>query len=314
MLRRALVCSLALSLGTASIAVAQVKLEYKHKEGRASGFTSTVKAQQVLTLGGMSIESTSEQVTSGTSKVGKRAADGTLPIAQTIDAMRIQIEAGGMTFTFDSADPNAKPALPQLAFVSDIIKALVGKQLTVVLDDKNQVKAVDGADKIADAAKDLDPMAQELLKPEQVADRYKQQFEKSQGNLPQILVREGETWEHTDEEPIGNGQTLTFRRRYEYKGTVEKNGRTLDKIAITALDVNYKMDPEAKSPLKPTKSELKIESSEGHMLFDRDAGELVERKEVDRIKGTIDFKANDQEIPGKLDLTYETVATRQNAK
>lgn len=314
MFRTALLGWLVLTLGAATAARAQVKLEYKYKEGRSSKFTSTAKAKQVLTLGDNNIETTSEQVTSGTSKAGRRAADGTLPIGQTIDAMRIEIEVGGMTLTFDSAQPEAKPAIPQLAFINDVIKALVGKELTVVLDQKGEVKAVEGTEKITEASKDLDPMAQEILKAALVAERSKRHYEKSQGNLPQILVREGETWERSEADDIGSGQTLTFRRRYEYKGTVDKDGRTLDKIGITALDVTYQMDPESKSPLKAGKSALKVESSEGEMLFDREAGQMVERKEVDHIKGTIDFTYEDKNVPGKLDLTYETGSTRTPAK
>lgn len=311
---RVLVSSVALSLGVASVATAQVKLEYKYNEGRAAKFTANVKAKQVLSLNGMDIETTSEQVVSGTTKAGRRAADGTLPIVQTVDAMRIEIEAGGMTLTFDSAEPDAKPALPQLAFINDIIKALIGKEITIVLDAKNQVKSIEGIEKISEASKDLDPAAQEALKAPALVERSKRQFEKAHGNLPEILVREGESWERTEDDDIGSGQTLTFRRRYEYKGTVEKAGRTLDKIAITTLDVAYKMDPDSASPLKAEKSELTVESSQGHVLFDREEGQMVERTEVDRIKGTIDFKAGDKALPAQLDLTYETIATRQPAK
>jgi hypothetical protein len=314
MLRRAWVCALAVGLATASAASAQVKLEYKNKEGRTTAFTSTIKAKQVLSLAGMDIETASEQVTSGLLKTGRRAADGSLPITQTIDAMRIQIDAGGMTLTFDSADLNAKPPLPQLAFINDIIKALIGKEFKLVLDEKGQVTTVEGADKVVEAARDLDPMAREHLNEAQLTDRYKRQYEKARGNLPSILVREGETWEHTEEDPIGNGQTLTFRRKYEYKGTVQKDGRTLDRIAIIALSVAYATDPQTQSPLKATKSDLKVESSDGEMLFDREEGMVIERKEVDRIKGAIDFEANGQALPGKLDLTYESAGVNREKR
>ena len=116
--------------------------------------------------------------------------------------------------------------------------------------------------------------------------------------------------------PAGGWRVLPDNglRFYSDPFPVEKDGRKVDKIGITALDVTYKMDPDAKSPLKAVKSDLKIESSKGEMLFDRELGAVIERHDVNRIKGTIDFKANDQDVPGKLDLTYETGMTREKGK
>lgn len=314
MLRRALVCTIALSLGAASSAMAQVKLEYKFPEGRSATLKETVKAKQVLTLAGMDIETNSERLTSATSSIGKRDADGTLRIGTKIDLIKGQFEIMGMVFPFDTSDPNVKIDNPELSFIGDLLKALTGKEVTIVLDGKNKVKAVEGTDKITEAAKGYGPKVEENLKDAKIVERYQQDFEQEHANLPDILVREGETWEQTEQDSLGDGQTLTFRRRYEYLGTVEKNGRKLDKIGIKALDVTYKMDDNAKSPLKALKSELKVESSDGQMLFDREGGATIERNEVSRIKGTIDFKINEQEIPGKLDLTYETGFVVEAAK
>jgi len=287
-------------------AFAQVKLEYKFNEGRGTKTKVTSKVQQTLTLAGMDIETSADEVVAAHSSIGKRADDGSLPIHSTVDSIRAQFTIQGQTYSYDTTDPNAKIELPQLAFVGDVLKALAGSSYTVVLDKANKVKAVEGGEKILEKAKDLDPMALETLKDRMEVDRIRREFEKSHANLPTILVREGEPWEQTETDDIGSGQTLTFRRRYEYKGTVQRDGKTLDRIAITALDVKYAMDPDSKSPLKVTRSDLSVDSSKGEMLFDRGEGEVVERKGVTRIKGDMDFKANDMDLPGKLDLTLDT--------
>ena len=305
MIRR-IVLTAALCVALSSSALAQVKLEYKFREGRNVTSQTTTKIKQTLTLAGTNIETAADQVVTGTTVAGKRAADGTLPIVDKVDQMRFHLEIMGMPIDFDTADPNAKIALPQLAFIGDVCKALIGLEFTLVLDEKNKVKEVGGIDKALEKTKDLDPMAQEMLKDRLTAEHIQRDFEKSHGNLPTILVREGEPWEQTEVDDIGSGQTLTFRRKYEYKGTVDHEGKKLDKITITALDVKYAMDPDTKSPLKVTKSDLKVESSQGEMLFDREEGVVVKRTSVTHIKGDMDFKIGEMDLPGKLDLTLDT--------
>ena len=47
----------------------------------------------------------------------------------------------------------------------------------------------------------------------------------------QSSVKKGETWERFSEMNLGSGQTMSFRTRYEYEGTIEKEAEnTLTKI------------------------------------------------------------------------------------
>src|SRR5262249_29905079 len=124
--------------------------------------------------------------------------------------------------------------------------------------------------------------------------------------LPDVLARPGEPWERTEILEIGGGQTLTFHKKYEYVGTEKKGDKTLDKLSSKALEVTYKQDPAANTPLKAIKSNLKVDSSEGAILFDREEGYVVSSKGKTRIKGDITFSANGMEIGGTLDLRLET--------
>ena len=72
------------------------------------------------------------------------------------------------------------------------------------------------------------------------------------------------------------------------------------------IEVTYKQDPDANTPLKAVKSNLKVESSEGTILFDREEGHVVSRKDKMRIKGDMTFSARGTELPGALDLRIET--------
>ena len=143
------------------------------------------------------------------------------------------------------------------------------------------------------------------------SDKLKKEFEQSHRNLPDVLARPGESWERTETVDVGGGQTLTFRKKYEYAGTEKKGDKTLDKITSKAIEVKYSMDPNAESPLKVTKSDLKVESSDGTILFDREAGCIVEAKGKTHIKGSMTFSIQGQELPGELDLTLDTTTQLQ---
>ena len=62
-----------------------------------------------------------------------------------------------------------------------------------------------------------------------------------------------------------------------------------------------------------TKSDLKVESSDGQLLFDREAGAMIERSDKTRIKGDMTLNVNGNDIPITLDLTLEA-KTETNAK
>jgi hypothetical protein len=295
--------------------MAQVKLELKHPEGSKATYKKTTKLHQVLTINGMEIPTDTDSVATTTEEVGKRTAEGKLPITETTAALKAQIDLpGGMNVTFDSANPDAdKPDNPALASLQGIFKALVGTSYTVVLDKDGKVAAIEGAEKVLDKAGDLDPMVLEQLKARFSAEKLKKEREQEHNVFPDILVRTGEPWERTEVMDIGGGQTFTFKKRYEYQGTTEQGGKALDKISAKNTDVTYAMEANAANPAKVNKSDLKIASSDGEILFDRQAGKVVKRQTKTRITGDMTLEINGMEFPTKLDLTIETKTELQPA-
>jgi hypothetical protein len=312
MTRRAFLPALVLLAFAAQSARAQVKLEYKFLEGTKSSHKTTSKVHQVLSIMGMDVETEAEESVVTSTSVGKRNADGTLPVAQKIESLKSQLSLpGGINVSFDSANPDAKIDNAQVAFLGDVYRAMLGVGYTVVLDDKNKVKFVEGTETFAAKVDALEGTAALVLKGRLSAEKIKKAFEQEHANLPDVLARKGEPWELTQTSDIGGGQTLTFGKRYEYLGTVDKDNKTLDKIGVRALTVKYEMDPNSPSPLKVTKSDLKIESSDGTFLFDREQGQIVDSKEVTRIKGNLTLSANGQDLPSTLDLTFDVAGRRE---
>jgi Family of unknown function (DUF6263) len=303
-----------LPLGWSGVAQAQVKLEQKYTEGQKLKYKTTSKTHQTLTLMGMEIESSEERSMITSLSTGKRRADSTLPVEKKVEALRAQLSLpGGKKVEFDTADPNAKVEEKGLEFLGDLFKLAGEVVYIIVLDDHNKVKAIEGTEKLQEKADKLDPPARDLMSKQFDSEKLKKSFEQEAQILPDVLARPGESWERTQVIEIGGGQTLSFRKKFEYKGTEKKGDKELDKIATKVLEVKYNTDPDSNLPLKPVKSDLKPESSEGTILFDREGGHVASSTEKIRIKGDITFSAMGQEIPSTLDLSIETKVELQPA-
>jgi hypothetical protein len=306
---------LALALAFTPAARAQVKLEYKYPEGQKLTYKTTSKTSQVLTLMGQAIETESKETVVTSSTAGKKRADGTLPVEEKVESIAVELSLPmGIQVAYDTKDPNAKIDNPQLSFLGEVYKLAGETRYTVVLDDKNKVKAIEGAEKLLEKADKLEnPMAKMAIHGRADAEKIKRQHEQSHGNLPDVLARQGEPWERTEKIEIGGGQTLTFHKKYEYAGTEKHGDATLDRINVKTTDVKYEMDPNTPSPLKATRSDLKVDSGDGTILFDHEGGKVVSTRGKVHIKGTMDFEAGGQQIPGELDLTIESSTELQPA-
>jgi hypothetical protein len=263
----------------------------------------------------MEVPTDVEQSSVSSMTIGKKRGDSGLPVTSKVESFRVELSApGGINVIYDSTDPNAKVENEQVAFLSEIFKLVGEIEYTVVLDGQNKAKAIEGTEKLLEKADKLSPPARDAIRSRVEADKLKTEFEQSHRNLPDVLARAGEPWERDETMDIGGGQTLSFHKKYEYAGTEKKGDKTLDKITSKAITVKYTMDPDAASPLKVTKSDLKIDSSEDTMYFDREEGRMVDSSGKTRIKGSMTFSIQGQELPGELDLTLQNTTQLQPAK
>ena len=221
---------------------------------------------------------------------------------------------GGIKLTLDSVDPNTKVEEPALAFLAEVFKLAGESRYTVVLDEQKKVKAIEGAEKLLEKADKLSQQARDTIRGRLEADKLKREFEQAHGNLPDVLARPGDTWDRTEVVDIGNGQTLTVRKKYAYAGTEKKGDKTLEKITSKITDVDLKQDPDAPGQFKVLKGNMKLESSDETILFDRDEGQAVSSAGKFRIKGeNMTFSIMGMELTGGQELTIETVTELQPA-
>lgn len=281
----------------------KTKLAHKFPEQTSTTTQTNSKIRQLLTIAGMDIETSQESRATVRSAIGKRAANGRLPVEQKIESLSVQVTAPNVNLSFDSNSPNTQNDNPMLQAILESLKARVGSGHTIVFDKDNKVVAIEGAERVLENAT---PAAAELLRRDIDPEKMRKSTEQGYSTLPAEPVGSGDTWTRTLANRIGAGQTLTFETRFEYQGTMETDGRKLHKIGFTSTSVAYAQDDNPPGNLKVSQSNLKVESSKGTILFDNDTGQVVENTSSTRIAGDMTFNVNGMDFPGKLDLTIDS--------
>lgn len=301
------------ALAAPGAASAQVQLEFKFTEGKTSTYESIIRFDQSLMINGQEIKTRSSKTTLSTTRVGEARDNGVIPITQTIDSIKAELSLpGGIELTIDSKDPKVPDGeLPQLTAIRRAIQALDGMSFRFLVDKEGQVQGVEGT---AEAIpKDLDPqIAEELrqqLDPQSLTREYRQEY----GTFPNEPVQKNQTWQRTESMNLGSGQTLTFDKTYSYLGAVDRGGKTLDRIGVSSDSVSFAMENPG-SPLQVKNSDLKVASSRGEVLFDREAGQVVESTSSTRVTGSLVLAAGGQDLPAELDLSVTTVTALKPSK
>jgi hypothetical protein len=297
-----------LAFGWPQTARAQVKLQYKFTEGKTFKTKATAKTHQILTLMGQEFENKENETVITSRSVGKRRSDGSVPVVEKVEAMRVDLSIpGGINIVYDSSDPNTKIDNPAVEFLGDVFKLVSEAVYTIVLDDQNKIKAIEGSEKLLEKADKLVQPARELIRSHFEADTLKRDFEQELRRLPDVLARPGDSWDRTEIADIGSGQTLVFQKKYEYAGTEKKGDILLDKITSKTTKVELKQDAATNPQLKILKSDVRIESADETILFDREEGQVASSQGKVRIKGDhMTFSAAGMELTGTLDLTIES--------
>jgi hypothetical protein len=289
-------------------AQAQVKLEYKFPEGKTLTYKTTSRVRQNLGFGGTNVNSSKRETKVWSHSIGKRRQDSTLPIEERVESLRVEYSLPpppGTTLILDSSQPGKPIDDGRLAFLADVFKARSAMVYQIVLDGKNKLKEIEGTERLREKAMKLaDPIAREEIGNELNPEKLKTQFEQAIRALPDAAVRTGEPWERTESLAV-EGRALTLRKKYEYRGTEKRDDKDLDKIGCKVVEVKFDQGADAKSPLKVQKSDLKVDSSEGTLLFDREQGQMVSASERHRFKGNVTFLGAGLDQSCQLELTID---------
>jgi hypothetical protein len=287
-------------------AQAEVKLEARFPEGQTLRYQIRTSMNQQAKGLGMEMPSNLNRTVVRSEAIGQRRGDSGLPIAVKVESIRErQRLPAGLDVSYDSKEATTKVANPDLDFFKDLYRVEGRVAYTVVLDGRNKVKAIEGADALQAQVDKIDPRAADLLRSRLAADALGQEFEQAHalGALPDGPVKPGASWERTEALDRGAGLELVLRKKYEYAGTEKKGDKALDKITAKVLEAKYLQDADSSAPVKLTKSEVKVSASEGTILFDREAGRLVEARQRVELSGNLTFSAQGQDQRVGFDLT-----------
>ncbi len=299
MLRHALV-STCLVLGLTSLSFGQVKLERKVRNETSHTAETYSRIDQVLTIVGMDMETNVESRTTVKSTAGKRDEAGLIQVKEKIESLQVTINNQAGNYFFDSANPDNKGTSDTEA-VRDIHKALMRRVSTTTYDKQNKIVSIQSEnDVLSTLPVELQNLVKSQLDPENLKKAANEQLDQ----LPSEPVSKGDSWQRTSNASFGAGQFMEFQTKLTYEGTVEKDGRKLEKITAKALSVNYYLKD---SPLQLVvkSNNLKATETDSVILFDRELGQVVETKSSTHIAGDIVFEVNGMELPSKLDLKMQ---------
>lgn len=285
------------------LASAQVTLEGKYPEGTKYSLQVEQKTTQKLNLAGMNFDTNSTFFSVETRSIGKRNSEGVLPVEYKVDTLQVDMSLPqGLSIKFDSAVPDPKANNPLLEPLIHTLRTTVRLPILVQVDSSNHIKSAS----FEEAEFEKLP---EATKARFTPEILKKGVERETAYLPDQPVKVGDSWEKTLEIDVGEGQVLAFRNQYTYVGSVQQDGKPLDKIVSKTLDASYTVNGNPNLQVKNT--DLKPKDSEGEYLFDRELGATSSRNSKVQVVGKLTLTIANMEFPGELDLTIEDKTVRQ---
>jgi len=297
--------ALALALALPLAAQAQVTLQRKVQEGKVSN-RSVMKVDQTLSIAGQEVKTAVVADETVTHEV-LPAADGSHKIVRRGEALTVSLNVPGLEAKFDSKDPaTAKTDNPMLQPMLEMWAALAKGSFTMTFDKEGRLTALEGIDQLLAG---LSPAAADLLRGDVGLAQLQRDTAQELKALPDGPVRKGDKWQRVEVMNVGAGQSLTFDTHYEYAGSVERDGRKLEKVGIFLSSVKYAQEGDGLGGAKVTASDLKVTGSTGHYLLDPATGLVVERHTNTVIAGSLTLEINGMAFPATLNLTLDAQTT-----
>jgi RNA polymerase sigma factor (sigma-70 family) len=231
--------------------------------------------------------------------------NGNWVIKQKIEGVKMDVEIGGNTMTFDSTNPQAA-AGP----LTDFFKALVDAEFTITLNPKLEVIETKGRkallDKLSKANPQMQPLLEQILSEKalkQMADPMFLFLRMELRKDPPPLAK-GDTWRRQSELDMGPIGKYDTTYQYTYEG---KDGM-LDKIKVESK-LRYKAPGENAPgglPYKIKSADLKSKDGTGTLWFDDARGRLDHSEMTQKLDGTLGIEIGGMTTEVKLQQEIQT--------
>lgn len=287
--RRSLLACLVLGVLAGSLSGADEKtadLKWKFEKGKTFYQDLTTETTQDMKVMGMQVTQKQKQ-TFFFSWTPVEEKDKNWTIKQKIEGVKMEIQLGGNTISYDSTNPPA--ANNPLA---EFFKALVGSEFTLTVGPDMKVVKVEGRKEFLDKLVAANPQMKPLLNEVLSEDAMKQMADPAFSAVPNKEVKVGEAWKVPIKLNLGPIGSYDGTYDYKFVGKDDKN-KDLDKIAVTA-QIKYSPPganaPQGGLPFRIKSGNLESKKAAGTVVFDEKIGRVVSSDMELNLEGKLDVE------------------------
>ncbi|MGC8639074.1 MAG: DUF6263 family protein [Isosphaeraceae bacterium] len=273
-------------------------LRWKLKAGESLRYTMVQEISQQMKLPDRDLKQTTNLTVNLHWSVKSVASDGVAEMTQTIDRVRLKVDAPDTSFEFDSQNPKG-PEGPIATQLTPLLKALVGVEFNVRMNPRGQFIEVKVPQKLVESLRQAGPpgAAGGMLSEEGIKNLISQ----VSLTFPEEDLEKGKSWSSRSRFPIPKVGTLVMDRTFTYQGSDPKAAD----LRQVSLKSSVKLEPTGDS-----NEAVKITSHDGkgEFTFDPQAGRILSTRVNDLLRMTLSVQGQD------LEQTTETVTTMTLAR
>ncbi len=163
-----------------------IEIKQRWIPGKTYSFVQTLDQASEFTLGGQKM---SQKMTSGSDiSMSVTATDHGKKLVECINHMAVDVDANDHKISYDSAKPDADATA---APMSGALGLLVGKEIRVALNDKDEPSDIENWDELQQKFTSLNPAAARAFNKDSLSEMIKQGM---LGSFPGHPVKPGDSW------------------------------------------------------------------------------------------------------------------------
>ena len=273
--RRSAVIMLFVAVAAVVPSAQETTLQYRWNNGDHLKYRLTTQTDVLMSgipgMGEMTVSTTQVQVQDLV--VAAVGADGAATVNMKIESMKMDmVSPMGGSMSYDSTSPTP-PSDPTIAQTAQVLGAIIGETLTVVIEPTGAVRSVSG---VSAAKAKLDKAMASTGTTDQLGlgallsdDAIKGALGQSLANFPKGPIKPGATWQQEVKVPTPMS-TLISTSEYAFKGVEQLDGRQVARLATT-----IKTRAEGTGAMGPMTVKMEPGSGTGETLFDTQLGRVV---------------------------------------
>jgi Family of unknown function (DUF6263) len=282
------------------------ELKFKAFDEKASPFFQEVDTYttQVMKVMGQDVKQVQKQTFYIEWTPKPKDKQGNYVVEQKVVGVKMNIDIGGNTITFDSF-AEKQPQNP----MTDFFKALMKQKLTFIIMPDLKVDKIEGREEFIKSLSETNPAIKTLLDTIMSKDALTKMAEPTWWAVPSKAVSKGDTWTKTSELNLGPIGKYDTKFTFTYEGPVQTKQ---DKIKIDA-DLKYTQPSKDSTGLPFTIKSAKLESKNGtgEAFFDRAAGRIDSSKLTMKLEGTLTIEVGN--MATEISLNQDQTSTTRTA-